>query len=229
MKRILVIEDEDFEREVISFGLSMLGYSVFEASSGIDGIEQYKSVQPDAIILDLGLPDLSGFDVIKKVNPFCSTPIIVLTGDRNKDTEIKCYKQGVFHFMIKPYKIELLDSILTSSILFFSKKSDILLFETGRLKIDFIASEAYIDGKFIELSNLQFNILKYLALNVDVIKSNKEIYEYAWGQTFYCQAECVRNQINFIRKKIELNPENPQLLINIPHYGYKLQGIKINS
>ncbi len=163
MEKILIIEDNKKELESLEKLLKLSGYQTYTALTGRKGLEQFKIVSPDLLLLDLGLPDIAGLDIIKEIRIFDNiTPIIVITGLDPNDTLEKCFEELADDYINKPYTLEVLIARMKNALSHSRLDGTNKVFKSGNLQIDYSKRSAYLDGNPIEFTKLEFDILTLL-------------------------------------------------------------------
>ncbi|AQU02643.1 response regulator transcription factor [Dehalococcoides mccartyi] len=217
--KILIIEDDAQTTEIVklSFKLGWPDVRLLEASSGESGLAMVETAKPDAIILDIGLPDISGYEVLRQIRLFSELPVIILT-IRNEESDIvKALSLGADDYLVKPFRqMELLARIKAISRRLHSPEVD-LEFECGPFHFGQSVTKLYKNDKPIRLTNIEGQILYYLMRSNGRYIYNETIAQKIWGENAY---ERIRVNIRHLREKIEDNPSNPKFLINIPGKGY---------
>lgn len=222
--KILVIEDDPQIRKFLTITLTSHDYSVIPAESGREGIRLATSVKPDAILLDLGLPDMDGSEVIGSIREWSKTPIIVLSVRSHEDEKIKAFDLGANDYVTKPFGTgELLARIraaLRDAILSQAEQTEISI---GDLHIDLMKRIVTLRGERIKLSPKEFNLLKQLALHSGKLLTHKFLMQQVWGEAYSEDNQYLRIYISQLRQKIEKDPARDQFIINEPGIGYRLE------
>lgn len=218
---ILIIDDEIQIRRLINITLSANGYKTFEASTGNEGIKLAASVQPKLIILDLGLPDIDGFEVIKKLREWYQKPIIVLSARNSEDDIIKTLDNGANDYLTKPFRTgELLARIRVA----FRQGEGILdkpCLVFGYLTVDTVNHIVRKNNELVKLTSTEYSLLSLLAKNEGRVLTHQYILKEVWGMGYSKQTQYLRVFIAQIRKKIEENPAKPKLLNTESGIGYR--------
>ena len=222
--KVLIIEDDYATIETISLSLQV-GWQEAKVEStkmGREGIELAKRENPDVVILDLGLPDIDGFEVIKAIRLFSDVPVIVLTVRGEEAEIIKGLEWGADEYIIKPFRrLELLARI--KNVL---KKQhcagDKSYLRFGPFELDVAARKLKNGEKLIGLTSIESHILYYLALNKGNVLTYNSIANEVWGHNYPGTNEALRVHIRHLRKKIEFDATKPQLILTKPGIGYML-------
>lgn len=215
MKKILIIEDEDFIRDILRRYLEKEGYKVVEASTGEIGLEKFYETQFDLIILDVMLPKIQGWEVCKEIKKISNTPIIMLTARTEEDDEVKGLELGVEDYIGKPFKAKTLMARIKSLL----KRNSPEDFEkVGDLEIDRINYSVSKNGEILNLGNKGYSLLLYFLLNKDIVLTREQILNNIWPNDYEIDTRAVDTQIKLLRKKIGEN-----YIKTIRGIGYKFQ------
>ena len=218
---ILVIDDEVQIRRLLEITLSSNGFKISEAATGKDGLISAATQHPSLIILDLGLPDSDGIEILKKIREWYHKPIIVLSVKNLEDDIIKALDNGANDFITKPFRtMELLARIRVA--LRHSPGNEInpnLVF--GTINIDLVNHTARKNDEILKLTSTEFSLLALLAKNSGRVLTHQTILKEVWGFGYVGQTQILRVFVAQLRKKIEDNPSKPKLLITESGIGYR--------
>lgn len=222
--RILIVDDEKTVRRFLRASLLSHGYSVFEAESGAEGMEKSVSSHPDAIILDLGLPDMDGVDVARQIRRRSKTPIIILSVREDESDKIEALDAGADDYLTKPFRAGEMLARLRAVMRRLSPPAETALFTAGKLAIDVAKHSVEMDGRFVHLTPTEYDILKLLVLNAGRVLTHGQILKEVWGKSEELEgvAHLLRVTISNLRDKIEPNPDRPTLIVTEPGVGYRL-------
>ncbi len=219
---VLVVDDEIQIRRLLQLTLESDGYKVVKAETGEEGIRRAAMDRPDLIVLDLGLPDMDGTVVLKKLREWATTPIIILSV-RNSETEIiACLDSGADDYLVKPYRSGELLARVRSAIRHRPSTQTETVFRTGDLEIDLVARTVKKSEETLKLTATEFNLLSLFVRNAGRVLTHRYILEQVWGPTFVEETEYTRVYVGQLRKKIEDNPGTPKMLITESGIGYRL-------
>ncbi|MEG0313943.1 MAG: response regulator transcription factor [Erysipelotrichaceae bacterium] len=223
---ILVVEDDKAINHLITTTLDTHSYLFKSVTNGADAIKEALSLNPDVIILDLGLPDMDGIDIIKKIRTWSNTPIIVVSArseDNDKITALDC---GADDYITKPFSVNELLARIRVAIRKMSYDSSRLANETifinGGLKIDYASNCVYIDDKEIHLTPIEYKLLCLLAKNVGKVLTHNYILKEVWDTTLESDTQSLRVFMAALRKKIEKDPSNSKYIQTHISIGYRL-------
>lgn len=218
---ILIIDDEVQIRRLLEINLSANGYKVCEASSGKEGIALATSVQPVLIILDLGLPDIDGIEILKMLREWYTKPIIILSVRNFEDDIVRALDNGANDYLTKPFRTGELRARIRVAIRQSQGISDTPILEFGALKIDLASHLVKKNNEIIKLTSTEFSLLALLARNEGRVLTHQHILREVWGMGYVEQTQYLRVFIAQLRKKIEDDPSRPGLLNTESGIGYR--------
>jgi len=218
---VLLIEDEPEIRRFLRTSLPVHGYRLYEATTGADGLAQAKARNPDIILLDLGLPDVDGQQVLIKLREWYSRPIIVLSVRNSEDEIIMALDHGANDYITKPFKSGELLARIRAALRYNEGKENAALIEAGTLSIDLVNHIAKKSGEIIKLTSTEFALLGLLAKNQGRVLTHQYILKEIWGFSYINQTQYLRVFIAQIRKKIGEDPSKPTLIITESGIGYR--------
>ena len=224
---ILVVEDDTPVRNLITTTLKTHDYKYLTAIDGASAIMEASSYNPDIILLDLGLPDMDGIEVIKKIRTWSNSPIIVISARSEDSDKIEALDCGADDYLTKPFSVEELLARLrvTQRRLNFIQTqvlSTSSVFINGKLKIDYAAGCAYLDDTELHLTPIEFKLLSLLSKNVGKVLTHKFITENIWGSSWDNDVGSLRVFMATLRKKIEKSPDSPQYIQTHVGVGYRM-------
>jgi two-component system, OmpR family, KDP operon response regulator KdpE len=218
---ILVIDDEVQIRRLLEITLSSVGFKISEAGTGKEGLISAATLHPSLIILDLGLPDSEGLEILKKIRVWYQKPIIVLSVKNSEDDIISALDNGANDFITKPFRtMELLARIRVALRHSPGNEVDpILVF--GAITIDLVNHTARKNDEILKLTSTEFSLLALLAKNSGRVLTHQAILKEVWGFGYVGQTQILRVFVAQLRKKIEDDPAKPKLLITESGIGYR--------
>ena len=227
---ILIVEDDAPIRNLITTTLKAHEYKYLTAQNGENAIMQASSHNPDIILLDLGLPDTDGIEVIKKIRTWSEMPIIVISARSEDNDKIEALDAGADDYLTKPFSVEeLLARIRVTtrrlSVLHSAMQSD-SLFTNGNLKIDYAAGCAYINDNELHLTPIEYKLLCLLSQNVGKVLTHTFITQKIWGAAWESNVASLRVFMATLRKKIEIEPDSPQYIQTHIGVGYRMMRIE---
>ncbi|WP_129628256.1 response regulator [Candidatus Oscillochloris fontis] len=222
---ILVIEDELQIRRFLRSPLYEHGYHMIEASTGDQGVQQAAQLQPDGIILDLGLPDMDGLEVLRRIRSWSSVPIVILTARGHEQEKIALLDAGADDYLTKPFGIgELLARIRaalrrTSSML--AEQAPII--EFGDIKLDMVHRQVWRTNTQIHLTPIEYNLLVVLVRNLGRVVTQRQLLQEVWGPEYIDSPHYLRIYMQHLRHKLEADPTRPRFLLTELGVGYRLR------
>jgi two-component system KDP operon response regulator KdpE len=223
---IIVIEDDPSIRRFLRTGLSTHGFSVFEADTGKQGIIEAGVRKPDLVILDLGLPDIDGVEVIKAIRAWSTLPIIILSARSNEQHKIEALDAGADDYLTKPFGFgELLARIRVAlrHALRPQESSHASVFITGNLKVDLQNRLVNVDDQEIHLTPIQYRLLVVLVKHAGKVLTHQQILKEVWGPSYQENAHYLRIYMSQLRQKLEADPTQPKFLLTESGVGYRLK------
>jgi two-component system KDP operon response regulator KdpE len=220
---LLVVDDEPHILKVLSTGLSMRGFQVRTAASGEEALEEIRRESPDAIILDLMLPGMSGLEVCRRLREFSTVPIIVLSARGAERDKVMALDQGADDYVTKPFGIEELLARVRAVLRRLSVTNlDATSWTVGDITLNLDTRRVTVAGNEIKLTPKEFEVLKYLVRNAGKVVTHRAIILAVWGWESADQVEYLRGIIKQLRSKMEPLPHDPRYILTEPWVGYRL-------
>ncbi len=228
--KVLVVDDEPQIRKLLRVTLEASGYKVEESSGGNEALRLAASLKPDLIILDLGLPDLDGSEVIKKIREWSQVPILVLSVRAQDDDIVLALNSGADDYVVKPFSIDVLlarlRAVLRKSVREEAGGSEMV---NGPLKMDLLRHEVYRNGEVLPLSPKEYELLRYFMTHKGRMLTHKQILKEVWGPAHADDTQYLRVYIGQLRQKIEPDPAHSSYIVNEPGIGYRMEEHKKTS
>ncbi len=223
---ILIVEDDAPVRNLIGTTLKTHGYNYMTASTGESALMQASSNNPNIVLLDLGLPDIDGVDVIKKIRTWSELPIIVISARTEDKEKIEALDAGADDYLTKPFSVEeLLARIRVTerrlATMQSANKSE-SIFVNGNLKIDYAAGCAYLNNEELHLTPIEYKLLCLLSRNVGKVLTHTFITQKIWGAAWESNIASLRVFMATLRKKIEPSADSPQYIQTHVGVGYRM-------
>lgn len=220
---VLLVEDEPAIRKLLSITLESDGHKVVECDTGREGIRVAASVKPDLVILDLGLPDIDGKEVLSTLREWSQMPVIVCTV-RNDDNEIiAALKTGADDYMTKPFNPDVLlarvEANLRKTAVQAAGEPDLM---NGRIRMDLVRHEVFLDDEKTVFTPKEYNLLRYFMVHRGKMLTHKQILQDVWGSAHTNDMQYLRVYVSQLRDKIEPDPANPVYIITEPGIGYRM-------
>ena len=219
---ILVIDDEIQIRRLLQLTLEPNSYQMKFAATGEEGIIMAGSERPDLIILDLGLPDMDGLAVLKRIREWSSIPVIILSVRNTESDIIVCLNAGADDYLIKPFRTGELIARVRTALRHRPAVVEKDIFTLNNIKIDLSARTVKKDQETIKLTVTEYSLLALFVRNAGRVLTHRFILEQIWGPTFSGETQYSRVYVGQLRKKIEDNPSRPKIIITESGIGYRL-------
>ncbi len=222
--RALVIDDEKTIRRFLKATLATQGYKVFEASNGSEALENAVSSRPDLIILDLGLPDQDGLEILRQIRQRSKTPVIILSVREREVDKIRALDLGADDYLTKPFSAGELLARLRAVMRRLVPLNETTVFKAGKLCVDVAKHAVELDGNSLSLTPTEYEILKVLILNAGKVVTQKQILLEVWNKNEDTEgaSHLLRVTVSNLRDKLEPNPDRPTYLLTEPGVGYRL-------
>jgi two-component system, OmpR family, KDP operon response regulator KdpE len=221
--RILIVDDEAAIHRFLSPALEASDYAVVSVATGADAVRKIAGAAPDAVILDLGLPDMDGKEVISKVRTFSDVPIVVLSARDREAEKIEALDLGADDYVNKPFGIgELLARVRTALRHRRGGAVEQPVFAVGPVEIDVPAHRATCSGVDLKLTPKEFDLLLLLARNAGKVMTHRQILAAIWGPAHVEDTQYLRVYVGQLRQKIEADPAEPKLILTEPGIGYRM-------
>ncbi len=218
----LVIDDELQIRRLLRLTLEANGYRVLEAATGREGLTEAAMRRPDAIILDLGLPDTDGMQVLKHIREWSAVPVIVLSVRDGDDDKIAALDSGADDYVTKPFSSGELLARLRVAQRHVQAGDDAVVFRTGKLEVDLAARRVTLRGHEVHLTATEYGLLRLLVRHAGRVLTHGQILREVWGPGYTEQTHYLRVYMAHLRGKLETTPASPELLLTEPGVGYRL-------
>jgi two-component system, OmpR family, KDP operon response regulator KdpE len=222
--RVLIIEDDPAIQRFLRNTLRVQGYEVEEATTGTAGLALIKSSNPEIVILDLGLPDIDGMEVIRQTRQSSSVPILVLSSRSDEAGKVTALDLGADDYVSKPFGVDELMARLRAALRHqLASEGSLPVFTSGGLSVDLLHRLVSVDGTDVKLSKKEYDILRELVVHAGKVLTHRHLLRVAWGSETGVDVQYLRVYIRQIRQKIERSPEQPRYILTEPGVGYRLQ------
>ncbi len=220
---IVLIEDEPQIRRFLRATLGSHGYRLYEAGAGEDGLVEAASRQPDVVILDLGLPDLDGLQVIRRLREWSTVPIIVLSARGQEGDKVAALDAGADDYVSKPFAVgELLARLRVALRHAAAGDSGSPTFAVGGLRVDQIKRQVQVEGQDVHLTPIEYRLLTLLVRHAGRVVGQRQLLKEVWGPGQTEQTHYLRVYMGTLRRKLEKDPARPRYLLTEPGVGYRL-------
>lgn len=219
--KILVIDDEIQIRKLLEITLVSEEYEVILAENGLDGVRLVASRNPDLIMLDLGLPDINGQLVLQQLREWFSHPIMILSVKSDENEIVKALDNGANDYLIKPFRTQELLARVRSHLRNKTEEFNQSIIENNHFSIDLVSRVVKKNGDEIKLTQTEFNLLAILAKNEGKVLTHHYLLKEIWGNSYSGQTQYLRVFVAQIRKKLEVDPNHPELILTESGIGYR--------
>jgi two-component system KDP operon response regulator KdpE len=218
---ILIIDDESQIRKLLTITLESNGYHVLESENAKEGMTAAASRPPDLILLDLGLPDESGHEVLKRLREWYSNPIIILSVQDSEDDIVMALDHGANDYLVKPFRTGELLARIRSAIRKSSLDENSPIVECGELSVDFASRMVKKEGKIVKLTATEYSLLVLMVKNEGKVLTHQYLLNQVWGPSYKNESQYLRVFVAQLRKKIETDPNRPAHIITESGVGYR--------
>jgi len=222
---VILIEDEPEIRRFLRATLLSHGYRLVEAVTGQEGLLSAETRQPDLIILDLGLPDMDGLEVIRKLREWTQVPILVLSARGQEADKVAALDAGADDYVSKPFGVSELLARTRASLRRAERTGrgvDEQSFGIGDLQVDFAHRRVVVKGQDVHLTPIEYRLLTTLARHPGKVLTRNQLLKEVWGRAYTEQAHYLHVYMAHLRRKIEANPAQPRYILTEPGVGYRL-------
>ncbi len=223
---ILLCEDEKQMRRFVHLALSAQGYRVVDAENGAEALQQAAAHVPDLVLLDLGLPDMDGLQVVTRLREWFTGPIIIVTARDQESEKVKVLDGGADDYITKPFGAEELSARIRVALRRTARsptdpKSAIMT--VGNVKLDFGRRLVFVNEAEVHVTPIEYKLLTVLMKHVDKVLTHKQLLDQVWGPGHAHQMQYLRVYMTQLRRKLEENPARPKHLVTEPGVGYRLR------
>lgn len=220
--RVLVIDDEPAIRRLLKTSLTAENYDVVEAATGEEGWAVFGRAKPDAVLLDLGLPDIDGKELIRRIRGAGLTPIVVLSIRSDERGKVEALDLGADDYVTKPVGMDELNARLRAALRHrLQQQGEEPLFKTGDLTVDLVRRHVMIKGAEVKLSPKEYELLRLLVMHAGKVLTHQHIMREVWGGA--TDVQYLRIYVRQLRQKIEADPQRPHLIQTEAGVGYRLK------
>ncbi len=220
---ILIIDDEPQIRKLLEITLESNGYKVVQAETGKEGVIQAASHPPELILLDIGLPDRSGHEVLKELRQWYNKSIIILSVQNNESDIVTALDNGATDYLSKPFRTAELLARMRSAIRRNQTPNNTTVVDAGDLQINLAARTVKKNNELLKLTSTEFNLISLFACNEGRVLTHRFILKEIWGVGYQTETQYLRVFVGSLRKKIEDNPNNPLHIVTESGVGYRFQ------
>lgn len=228
-KLILVVDDEPRMIRFIRMNLELEGYQVIEAGNGLEALDQVRERLPDLVVMDIMMPKMDGFETLQLLREFSTVPVILLTVKGEEEDRVRGLELGADDYITKPFSPRELNSRVNAVLRRASWPAPTprtILEIDDRLAIDFNLHQVIVDGERVDLRPTEYRLLYHLVQNAGWAMPHETLLAKVWGYEYQEEAHYLRLYINYLRKKIEKDPSNPQYILTERGVGYRFVNFK---
>ena len=221
--RVLLIEDDAAIRALMRSYLRDTNFRLIEGTSAVEGLTALMEKRPEIVVLDLGLPDGDGMEVIRKIREWSQVPIIVISGRASDDDKVAALDAGADDYVTKPFSLTELKARLRVAIRHLAfKQSNDGTFDSGPLKIDYATRQVRLHDQLLKLTPLEYRLLAVLSMHAGKVVSQSQLLSEVWGPEYTEDAQYLRVYMGYLRRKLEPRPDSPRLIATEHKVGYRL-------
>jgi two-component system KDP operon response regulator KdpE len=224
MTRVLIVDDEPQILRALRINLQARHYDVVTASDGAEALHAAATHKPDLVVLDLGLPDLDGIEVIRKLRTWTPVPIVILSGRMDSAGKVNALDAGADDYVTKPFNVEELLARIRAVTRRLANPDTSGTVRIGRYTVDMAGRRIEAaDGGTAHLTPIEWQLLEALVRNPGKLVSQRQLLQQVWGPTYATENEYLRQYMKHLRRKLEDNPARPRHLLTEPGMGYRFQ------
>ncbi len=231
-RKVLVVDDEERMVRFIRLNLEHDGFQVVEAFRGAQAIQVLRDQLPDLVLLDVMMPDIDGFEVLKMIREINSVPVIMLTAKSEEDDKVHGLELGADDYITKPFSprelVSRVRAVLRRAEAISGAVKGLIVVD-DRLKMDFERREIWLDGELVKLRPTEYRLLYHLVQNAGWVITHDQILAKVWGYEYRDEPHYVRLYINYLRQKLEEDPANPKYILTERGIGYRFVDFRRNK
>ena len=221
--KVLIVEDDFAVCALLRNYLKDSVFRLTEAHSAQEGLTAVIEKRPDIVILDLGLPDGDGIQIVKSIREWSKIPIIIMSGRIDDEDKVKALDAGADDYVTKPFSVtELLARLRVAARHLDLRDTTEPVFESGPIKMDYSAHQVWLDGSQIKLTPLEYKLLAVLVKHSGKVVTHRQLLSEVWGAEYTEDAQYLRVYMGYLRKKLEPNPDSQKLILTEHRIGYRL-------
>lgn len=223
LPRVLVIDDEAAIQRFLKTALDTMEFSVHQATDGHTGLAAAVAVRPDVILLDLGLPDLDGVEVIQRIREWSQVPIIVVSVREREDDKVKALDAGADDYLTKPFGVGELLARIKVALRRSMQEAPEPVYRIEELEVDLPHRRVIVRGGEVQLTPTEYELLRMLVVHAGKVLTHSQILKRIWGVGYVEQPHVLRVNISNLRRKIEVDPSRPRYILTEPGVGYRMK------
>ena len=224
---MLVVEDEPQMRKFVRIALESHDYRVVEAATGAEAIQHATSYTPDAVLLDLGLPDMDGLELTRRLREWSTVPILVISAREQEDVKVRALDGGADDYLTKPFGAAELMARLRVALRHAARSRDVAASTVVKIgddvEMDLVKRQVRVRGDEVHLTPIEYKLLVALVKHAGMVITHRHLLEQVWGPGHAHQTQYLRVYMTQLRHKLELDPARPKFLVTEPGIGYRLR------
>jgi two-component system KDP operon response regulator KdpE len=224
--RVLVVDDEPSIRRFLRASLGGQGYTVMEASCGEDALKTVAINHPEIVILDLGLPDIGGVEVTRRLREWTQIPIIILSVREQEGDKIAALDAGADDYLTKPFGMGELMARMRVVLRRSAQTTEEPIYQIYELKVDLARRQVSVAGQDISLTPPEYDLLRVLAHHAGKVITHHQLLRMVWGDAYQTETHLLRVNMSNLRRKIEPDPARPRYILTEPGVGYRLKTVQ---
>ena len=224
--RVLVVDDEPAIRRFLRASLGAHGYTVMEASCGEDALKTVALNHPEVVILDLGLPDIDGVEVTRRLREWTQIPIIILSVREQEGDKIAALDAGADDYLTKPFGMGELMARMRVALRRSAQTTEEPIYQIDELEVDLARRQVSVAGQDISLTPTEFDLLRVLAQHAGKVITHHQLLRMVWGDAYQTETHLLRVNMSNLRRKIEPDPARPRYILTEPGVGYRLKTVQ---
>jgi len=221
--RVLIVDDEPPIRRFLKASLQAHEYAVYEAERGEDALVSVQTTRPDVVILDLGLPDLEGTEVTRRLRTWSAVPIIILSVREEETDKVAALDAGADDYLTKPFGVSELLARVRAALRRSGPADSRAVFATGDLQVDLTRRIVLVGNQQIQLTPTEYDLLKALVAHAGKVLTHRQLLRLVWGEAYEEDLHLLRVHMSNLRAKLEPDPMRPRFLVTEPGVGYRLK------
>ena len=224
--RVLVVDDEPAIRRFLRASLGAHGYTVMEASCGEDALKTVALNHPEVVILDLGLPDIDGVEVTRRLREWTQIPIIILSVRDQEGDKIAALDAGADDYLTKPFGMGELMARMRVALRRSAQTTEEPIYQIDELEVDLARRQVSVAGQDISLTPTEYDLLRVLAQHAGKVITHHQLLRMVWGDAYQTETHLLRVNMSNLRRKIEPDPTRPRYILTEPGVGYRLKTVQ---
>lgn len=221
--RVLIVDDEPAIRRFLRTVLSAHGYTIFDAKTGQEALDQVVAERPDVVVLDLGLPDMDGVEVTRLLRKWSRVPIVILSVRGGEADKIAGLDAGADDYLTKPFGSGELLARMRAALRRAAPNPIQPVFTSGELQVDLTKRRLLVSGQEVQLTPTEYDLLRVLVMNADKVVTHHQLLREVWGMGYDEELHMLRVNMSNLRRKIEPDTTPPRYIITEPGVGYRLR------